>query len=68
MNASPSIYAVSGMTCEHCTRSVLEEISAVSGVESAEVDLASGRLTIVGDASPDAVAEAVREAGYEIAL
>jgi copper chaperone len=67
MSTTPTSYTVSGMTCEHCTRSVLEEVSSLPGVDSAEVELASGRLTIVGDATPDEVAEAVREAGYEIA-
>jgi copper chaperone len=66
MGAAPSIYNVSGMTCEHCTRAVFEQVSAVLGVESVEVDLESGRLTVVGDASRDGIAEAVREAGYEV--
>lgn len=67
MSATPNIYPVSGMTCEHCTRSVLEEISAVPGVESAGIDLESGQLTIIGQTSRDAVVNAVRAAGYEVA-
>jgi len=59
-------YTVSGMTCEHCVMSVREEVSEVPGVESVDVDLASGRLTVEGDASSDAVASAVAEAGYEV--
>jgi copper chaperone CopZ len=64
---TPSIYSVSGMTCDHCRRAVLEEVSAVAGVESAQVDLARGELTVVGDASPGDVAHAVHEAGYTVA-
>ena len=60
-------YTVAGMTCAHCVMSVREEVSAVAGVASVDVDLASGRLTVAGDGfSDDAVAAAVREAGYEV--
>lgn len=64
---APRIYSVAGMTCEHCVRSVEEEVSEVAGVASVEVDLASGRLTVGGEAfSDDAVRAAVAEAGYEV--
>jgi len=61
-------YAVAGMTCEHCVLSVREEVSEVPGVRDVEVDLVSGRLTVRGDDVSDAaVADAVAEAGYEVA-
>jgi copper chaperone len=61
-------YTVSGMTCSHCVLSVREEVSEVAGVESVDVDLASGRLTVSGAGySDEAVANAVAEAGYEFA-
>ena len=61
-------YTVTGMTCSHCVSSVQEEVSEVAGVESVDVDLASGRLTVSGDAFSDAaVHAAVAEAGYEVA-
>jgi copper chaperone len=60
-------YAVEGMTCEHCVRSVTEEVSEVPGVESVAVDLGSGRLTVVGAADAAAVRAAVDEAGYAVA-
>ena len=61
-------YAVEGMTCEHCARSVTEEVAAVTGVEGVEVDLGSGRLVVRG-AGVDAAAvrAAVGEAGYAVA-
>ena len=61
-----STYAVTGMTCEHCVRSVSEEISEIPGVTAVEVDLASGRVTVQGDADDDAVRAAVAEAGYGV--
>ena len=60
-------YTVSGMTCGHCVASVREEVSEVAGVDSVDVDLASGRLVVSGAALDDAaVRAAVSEAGYEV--
>ena len=61
-------YTVSGMTCDHCVRSVEEEVGEVAGVRSVDVELASARLTVVGDDFSDAaVRDAVAEAGYRVA-
>ena len=59
-------YVVEGMTCQHCVASVTEEVSGVAGVVGVDVDLASGRLLVSGDASDEAVREAVAEAGYAV--
>jgi copper chaperone len=59
-------YRVEGMTCEHCTVSVTEEVSGLAGVRDVEVDLPTGRLTVVGDVAADAVRAAVDEAGYRL--
>lgn len=65
--ASTREYSVAGMTCSHCVASVREEVSEIDGVESVEVDLASGRLAVTGEGvSDEAVAAAVAEAGYEV--
>ena len=62
------IYAVEGMTCDHCVLSVREEVSEVGGVSAVDVELASGRLTVTGrQVNDDAVRVAVAEAGYEVA-
>jgi copper chaperone len=61
-----STYVVSGMTCEHCARSVTEEVSEVPGVTAVEFDLAGGRMTVQGEANDGAVRAAVAEAGYEV--
>jgi copper chaperone CopZ len=59
-------YIVEGMTCEHCVRSVTEEVSEVAGVTGVEVDLESGRLAVAGNPSAEAVRAAVAEAGYAV--
>jgi copper ion binding protein len=62
-------YTVTGMTCEHCVKSVTEEVSRIEGVESVAVDLPTGALTVVSsrELSDEAVRAAVDEAGYQVA-
>ncbi len=64
-----SSYTVVGMTCGHCVNAVTEEVAAVPGVSSVDVDLESGGLTVSSDAPVDeaAVRAAVEEAGYSLA-
>jgi copper chaperone CopZ len=63
-----TIFAVKGMTCDHCVRAVTAELSQVAGVAGVEVDLASGKVTVTSDGPLDdeAVRSAVDEAGYEM--
>ena len=63
-------FAVEGMTCGHCVRSVESAVSALAGVTSASVDLVPGgrsRLTVKGSASDADVHQAVAGAGYALA-
>ncbi|MER7011893.1 heavy-metal-associated domain-containing protein [Saccharopolyspora sp. NPDC000359] len=62
-------YTVVGMTCEHCVRSVTEEITRIDTVSEVSVDLASGAVSVRSSAAlaEDDVREAVAEAGYELA-
>ncbi|HVJ98419.1 MAG TPA: cation transporter [Acidimicrobiia bacterium] len=61
-------FHVQGMTCDHCVRSVQEEVGAVDHVTAVEVDLATGVVTVSSNApvDPAAVEAAVAEAGYEV--
>ena len=56
-------FTVTGMTCQHCVASVTEEVTELSGVQEVDVDLATGRLHVVGDVTPEQVQAAVAEAG-----
>ena len=62
-------FTVVGMTCEHCVRSVSEELHKVPGVTDVAVDLATGTVDVTSDAPvpADQVRTAVDEAGYELA-
>jgi copper ion binding protein len=61
-------YDVVGMTCDHCVRSVTEEVSALAGVSGVEVDLASGKVHVTTrePITTDQVRGAVAEAGYQL--
>jgi copper chaperone CopZ len=65
-------YLVDGMTCNHCVSSVTEEVSAIDGVESVNIELnvgGSSKVTVLSArALPvEQVRKAVTEAGYALA-
>jgi len=64
-----SSYTVTGMTCGHCVASVTEEVVEIPGVESVDVALETGAVTITSAEPVDraAVQGAVEEAGYRLA-
>jgi copper chaperone CopZ len=64
--AGSTTFTVDGMTCSHCQRAVTAEIAGVDGVESVDVDLASGTVTVTAARPVDRadIAAAVDEAGY----
>ncbi|ACU98625.1 heavy-metal-associated domain-containing protein [Saccharomonospora viridis] len=61
-------YTVTGMTCEHCARSVREEVGEITGVTDVAVDVPTGKVTITSDTeiAVDDVRNAVEEAGYTL--
>ena len=59
-------YNVTGMSCGHCEKAVVDEVSKLAGVTSAEASATTGTLTITSEAelSQTDVLAAVEEAGY----
>ncbi|MDE6119923.1 MAG: SO_0444 family Cu/Zn efflux transporter [Muribaculaceae bacterium] len=55
---------VSGMMCNHCRANVEKAVAALSGVESVNVDLQSGIVTVEGDVDRQAVIDAITSLGY----
>ncbi len=56
---------ITGMTCGHCAASISKELTAVPGVHVLEVNHATGRALIEGDASESDLGAAVDKAGYQ---
>ncbi|MEU2042008.1 heavy-metal-associated domain-containing protein [Nocardia niwae] len=65
---SESVYTVTGMSCAHCSAAVTRELTAVDGVDTVEVEVADGRVTVRSSApvSVDQVRTAIARAGYEL--
>jgi Cu+-exporting ATPase len=62
---------VTGMTCAGCVANVERALSRTPGVETALVNLATEKATVVldpGRVSLDRLAESVRRAGYGLIL
>ncbi|MFZ7094767.1 heavy-metal-associated domain-containing protein [Luteimonas dalianensis] len=55
---------VEGMTCGHCEQAVKTAIAANGG--TAEVDLASGTVEIIGIDDEATVRKVIEEAGYKV--
>ena len=59
---------IDGMTCGHCVASVKRALEALDGVAVEQV--AVGRATVAFDpavATPERIARAVADAGYDVA-
>ena len=57
--------SVTGMTCDHCVRSVTQALQAVAGVEKVSVSLDAGCARVDGRASPGALVQSIEEEGYK---
>ena len=62
------ILKVDGMTCGHCKARVEKVVSAIDGVDSVEVDLASKNVTVKmsKDISEQTLSDVIVDAGYEV--
>jgi len=62
-------FAVTGMTCGHCVAAVTAEVAKINGVTAVDVDLSTGSVTVESTAAiePSDLADAIDEAGYELA-
>jgi copper chaperone len=62
-------YKVSGMSCNHCVMHVKNAVTELSGVESCDVNLEKGSMTVRYDevkVDYNDLKEAVEQAGYEM--
>ncbi|MGB7760328.1 MAG: heavy metal-associated domain-containing protein [Bryobacteraceae bacterium] len=62
-------FSVIGMTCANCARSVERKLAATPGVGKASVDLGSASAEVEYDparATPETLAGAIRQLGYEV--
>ena len=67
--STTTTFTVTGMTCGHCVAAVTEEVTKIDNVNSVDVDLPTGAVTVTSDGPVDAeaFAGAVDEVGYAVA-
>ena len=61
-------FAVEGMSCQGCVKSVTGAVRALAGVESVDVSLERGTATVAYDAvavKPAAIVAAIEAAGFD---
>ena len=57
-------YHVTGMSCAACSARVEKAVSKVKGVTNCSVSLLTNSMGVEGTASPEAIIQAVQQAGY----
>ena len=66
-NAESTTLMITGMTCEHCVRSIKRALLERRGVETAEVDLKTGRAIVTGKSvDKEELQNAITELGYNV--
>lgn len=60
-------FQVQGMTCGHCERAVVHAVREVDTDATVKVDLATGQVVVESDHPREALANAIREEGYQVA-
>ncbi|MEV6066645.1 heavy metal-associated domain-containing protein [Nocardia sp. NPDC052001] len=66
-DANGSSYTVSGITCGGCVGKVEAAVGKLAGVDGVRIELATGRMNVLG-AGDDALIQAtVEQLGYRVA-
>lgn len=61
---------VSGMSCQHCVKSVEDSVMALPGIEKVKVSLENNSVDVAYDSSAvevGQIAEAIEDQGYDVA-
>lgn len=65
-NSDETDIIVKGMTCGHCKAMVEKNLAKVPGVESVEVDLATGKTTLKGSPDMGSVRKVIDDLGFSM--
>jgi len=57
-------FIVSNMKCQGCVDNATSAVKKVHGIESVAIDLDAGTAAVTGDVDPQAVCQALSDAGY----
>jgi copper chaperone len=62
------VLTVKGMTCGHCEKSVTTAIKLLDPRAEVTIDRSQNRVEVNTDQTREALAEAIREEGYAVAV
>lgn len=60
------VLEVHGMSCGHCVSAITAAVTPLTGVTSVDVDLAGGKVTVIGATDIAAVTTAIEDSGYDV--
>jgi copper ion binding protein len=61
-------FRVPGVSCEHCRSAIRDQVGALDGVESVDVDLEAKTVAVNGPSLDEpAIVAAIADAGYDVA-
>lgn len=67
MSTATRTYEVPEISCDHCKATLEEVVGDVAGVHRVEVDVPARHVVVVGDATDQAVRDAIEGAAYTVA-
>lgn len=60
-------YDVPGISCDHCKQAIETEVGKLADVERVQVDVATKRVEVTGEATEAEITASIDEAGYDVA-
>ena len=67
MSAGARVYAVPGISCDHCKNSIEGGLAQLEGVSSVAVDVPGKQVWVEGVAADEAIRVRLGELGYDAA-
>lgn len=63
-----TVLNVDGMSCQHCVNAVTNAVTAISGVQGVQVDLAAKTVTVQHEAAVavDKIKAEIEDQGYDV--
>lgn len=62
------IFTVQGMTCGHCEKAVTKALLALDAQAKVVIDRTHDKVEVDSNQSREALAQAIREEGYRVAI
>ena len=60
------IFKVSDMTCQHCVKTIEEELKKLDGVKEVRVSLKRKEVEVRGEVSESKIISSIEKAGYSV--